>query len=159
MVLKKDGDTGRELSKRVSCMQLEKKRTRHTQAIQGGAKILSTHQGASFANSMDFNLSHFTLHEAISNSQLLNFKLKPTFSKMTKSTNVFSCFHVWHPVILFTALLSEFLINTLSFPSSAHVSNFSFGLSLFDKGSETFTHWRKLILLVFSLYFMMSCMR
>ena len=37
MVLKKDGDTGRELSKRVSCMQLEKKRTRHP-SNTGGRK-------------------------------------------------------------------------------------------------------------------------
>ena len=82
MVLKKDGDTGREGSsssnsqKELALHATQKLRTPDKQqqqqasytTIQGGAKILSTHQGASFANSMDFNLSHFTLHEAISNT-------------------------------------------------------------------------------------------
>ena len=87
MVLKKDGDTGREGSSSNSQKELalhatQKLRTPDKQqqqasytTIQGGAKILSTHQGASFANSMDFNLSHFTLHEAISNTLELFLKL------------------------------------------------------------------------------------
>ena len=72
MVLKKDGDTGRELSKRVSCMQLEKKRTRHTSNTGGRKNTINAPGGIIRSNSMDFNLSHFTTHEAISNSQLLN---------------------------------------------------------------------------------------
>ena len=83
MVLKKDGDTGRELSKRVSCMQLEKKRTRHTSNTGGRKNTINAPGGIIRSNSMDFNLSHFTTHEAISNSQLLNLQ-NLLFSKMTK---------------------------------------------------------------------------